>query len=324
MLRFAPIWLAFAILVPVRGDPPQAVAVPDAAAAPVPAAPQNPPVRSILEMQVELHRRGFSCGSIDGAWGTQTEQALRAFQRGAGIADSGVLDGPTQEILRLTAPALKEYTLTGVDLGGLRPVPDTWLGKSQAGSLGYATAIELAGERFHAHPNLLRQLNPTVDWGHVLPGTKIEVPAVESVVVTGTPDRIVITLGSRELEVVDAVSRVIAHFPVSIAKMAEKRPAGDLHVVVVIPDPNYTFDPALFPESPEGKAGQSLTIPPGPNNPVGLAWIGLDLPGYGIHGTPEPENIGRTESHGCFRLANWDAVLLMGLVRTGMTVSVEQ
>ena len=99
---------------------------------------------------------------------------------------------------------------------------------------------------------------------------------------------------------------------------------GELHVVVVIPNPDYTFDPELFPESAEGRAlGRKLVVPPGPNNPVGLAWIGLDRPGYGIHGTPEPENVGRTESHGCFRLANWDAVTLLDLAYVGMLVRVE-
>jgi lipoprotein-anchoring transpeptidase ErfK/SrfK len=106
--------------------------------------------------------------------------------------------------------------------------------------------------------------------------------------------------------------------------MAEKRPLGDLQITVVVPNPNYTFDPDLFPESAEGRAlGRKLVIPPGPNNPVGLAWIGLDRPGYGIHGSPDPENIGRTESHGCFRLANWDVLTLVGLVDVGMPVVVD-
>jgi lipoprotein-anchoring transpeptidase ErfK/SrfK len=93
---------------------------------------------------------------------------------------------------------------------------------------------------------------------------------------------------------------------------------------VVVHDPNYTFDPAVFPESEEARnLGRKLIIPPGPNNPVGVAWIGLDRPGYGIHGTPNPEQVGRTESHGCFRLANWDARALLGLVRVGLPVVVE-
>ncbi len=110
----------------------------------------------------------------------------------------------------------------------------------------------------------------------------------------------------------------------SIASRVEKRPVGELRVTVVARDPDYTFNPEVFPESEEARSlGRKLILPPGPNNPVGLAWIGLDLPGYGIHGTPKPEQVGRTESHGCFRLANWDALTLLDLVWTGLPVVVE-
>lgn len=286
--------------------------------------PAPPPVRTDLELQVELHRRGFSCGAIDGVAGPQTVAALRAFQRSAGIPDTGVLNAATRDALRLTAPALGDYVFTAIGLGSLHPVPATWLGKSEAATLGYGSALEMAAERCRASPRLLQRLNPTVDWDAILPGTRIVVPAVGPVRVEGTAAAIVITLHSRQLEVTDPDSRVIAHFPVSIARMVEKRPLGELHVVVVIPNPDYTFDPVLFPESAEGrKLGRKLIIPPGPNNPVGLAWIGLDRPGYGIHGTPEPENVGRTESHGCFRLANWDVLTLVPLVHVGMPVFVE-
>jgi lipoprotein-anchoring transpeptidase ErfK/SrfK len=296
--------------------------------APEAATEQAPPaqvahVNSMLELQVELHRRGFSCGSIDGVAGLQTTAALKAFQQGAEIEETGILDAPTRDLLVLSAPALETYTFTAIELASVRPEPKTLLEKSQLATLGYATSLELAAEKFHAHPNLIRNLNPGTDWAAVLPGKKIVVPAVDSVVVTGTPSQIIITLNTHELEVFDAHGRVVAHFPVSIARMVEKRPVGSLHVTVIIPSPDYTFDPDLFPESEEGKTlGRKLVLPPGPNNPVGLAWIGLDKPGYGIHGTPEPEKVGRTESHGCFRLANWDVLTLEGLVLVGMQVSV--
>jgi lipoprotein-anchoring transpeptidase ErfK/SrfK len=280
-------------------------------------------IDSTLDLQVELHRRGFSCGSIDGVAGAQTLAAMNAFQRSAGIAETNELDAATRELLRPSAPSLGSYAFTAVDLAGLHPVPGTWLEKSQVASLGYSSAIELAAERFHSHPNLIRKLNPDVNWDAVLPGTRIVVPAADQVVVSGTAAQIMISMNTHVLEVLDAQGRVIAHFPVSIARMVEKRPVGDLRVTVVIPNPDYTFDPNLFPESEEGKVlGRKLVLPPGPRNPVGVAWIGLDRPGYGIHGTPDPENVGRTESHGCFRLANWDVLTLAGLVRVGMPVNV--
>ena len=133
-----------------------------------------------------------------------------------------------------------------------------------------------------------------------------------------------LSLANRTLEAFDENTNLLAHFPCSIAQRVEKRPAGELRVAVIAPNPNYTFDPDVFPESPEARQLKTkLVLPPGPNNPVGVAWIGLDKPGYGIHGTPSPEQVGRTESHGCFRLANWNADYLLKLVSVGMPVYVE-
>lgn len=296
----------------------------DPAAFAAPALAEPRAVESPLELQVELHRRGFSCGSIDGVPGAQTEAALRAFQRGAGLRDSGVLDQPTRAVLRIGVPALERHVVSLEDLADLEPMPTTWLGKAERAHLGHATILERIAERYRANPRLLQRLNPEIDWEAVVAGTIVTVPAVEQALVLRPAAQVVIRLEARELEVVDADGRVVAHFPVSIARKAEKRPVGDLRIMVVVRDPNYTFDPELFSESPEAKEiGRKLLIPPGPNNPVGRAWIGLDLPGYGIHGTPDPEKVGRTESLGCFRLANWDALTLLDLVRVGMTVAVE-
>ena len=135
---------------------------------------------------------------------------------------------------------------------------------------------------------------------------------------------VVISLAEKKLEAFDAGTNLLAHFPCSIAQRVEKRPVGELHVAVIAPNPNYTFDPDVFPESAEARElKMKLVLPPGPNNPVGVAWIGLDKPGYGLHGTPNPELVGRTESHGCFRLANWNAEHLLKLVWIGMPVYVE-
>jgi lipoprotein-anchoring transpeptidase ErfK/SrfK len=301
-------------------------AVPSAASA-AHATPAAPAVElgAQAELQLELHRRGFSCGPIDGVRGPQTAAALRAFQRYAGLPDTGDADAVTREKLHLSAPALTHHVFTEEEISALRPVPTSWLERSQQPVLNYATALELAAERYHAHPNLVRRLNPGItDWEAVSVGTSVVVPAVDRVLVGGRAAQLIIRLEARELEVFDEAGRVIAHFPVSIARKAEKRPQGELRITSTVRDPNYTFDPEVFAESAEARElGRKLIIAPGPNNPVGRAWIGLDLPGYGIHGTPDPEKVGRTESHGCFRLANWDAVTLLEMVRIGMTVSVE-
>lgn len=133
-----------------------------------------------------------------------------------------------------------------------------------------------------------------------------------------------ISLSAKTLQAFGESSNLLAHFPCSIAAKMEKRPVGELYVTAIAPNPNYTFNPEVFPESPEAQAiGRKLILQPGPNNPVGVAWISLNLPSYGIHGTPIPEQVGRTESHGCFRLANWNAEYLIKLVRTGTPVVVE-
>ena len=282
------------------------------------------PVETWVEAQIELARRGFSGGSIDGVRGPQSAAALRAFQRSAGLTENGELDRLMRENLLLTAPAFTQHTFSAEELAKLHPLAETGLGKSEQTALYYSTALELAAERYHASPNYLRRLNPGVDWDNLLPGAVIMVPAVERATLTGRAARLHVRLAAHELEATDDSGRVIAHFPVSIARDVEKRPVGELHVTVVIPDPNYTFDPEVFPESAEAKElGRKLILPPGPNNPVGLAWIGLDRPGYGIHGTPDPEKVGRTESHGCFRLANWDARTLLDFAWVGLPVIVE-
>jgi lipoprotein-anchoring transpeptidase ErfK/SrfK len=282
------------------------------------------PVEGTLELQVELHRRGFSCGSIDGVAGGQTAAALRAFQRSRGLPESGAPDRATLEQLPLSAPALLEF-VPDEEERTVRPLPETWLGKSREPALVQSSVLEAVAERFRAHPRLLQRLNPGVEWEALPEGAAVTVPAVEYVALPRHAAAIHIKLAARELELVDDVGRVLAHFPVSIARKVEKRPQGELRVRTAAREPNYTFDPEHFPDAPEAKdPGRKLVLPPGPNNPVGRVWIGLDRPGYGIHGTPEPEKVGRTESLGCFRLANWDALALIDVVRVGMVVWVDE
>jgi len=281
-------------------------------------------VNSWLEAQIALAREGISSGSIDGVPGAQSVAALQAWQEREALPTTGALDETTRENLLLISPPLVWYILTKEDMDRLQPLSPTWLGKSEQTVLDYETALELVAERAHAAPALIKRLNPKVDWKQAHAGTVLIVPSVELNAPLGKPALVHISLSKHILEVRDADGRLVVHFPVSIAHMAEKRPEGELHVTVVIPDPNYTFDPELFPEAPESRSpGRKLVIPPGPNNPVGVAWIGLDRTGYGIHGTPLPELIGRTESHGCFRLANWDAQTMLDLAWVGLRVVVD-
>ena len=281
------------------------------------------PVRDTMELQIALARQAISPGSVDGVMGSQTRLALLAFQRREGLPPTGALDATTRERLLLSHAPLTSYTVASNDLTRLKPLSKTWLGKSLQSGLEYETILELVAEKGRASPNLIRRLNPGVDWTNVITGTSVSLPDI-----TNAPASragfVVISLGEKRLQTFDANTNLLAHFPCSIAARVEKRPAGELRVTAIAPNPDYTFNPEVFPESAEARQIKTkLMLPPGPNNPVGTAWISLDLPGYGMHGTPSPEQVGRTESHGCFRLANWNAEFLLKLVWVGMPVYVE-
>jgi lipoprotein-anchoring transpeptidase ErfK/SrfK len=280
--------------------------------------------RSIYEAQIALGRRGFSSGSLDGAMGSQTRAALRAFQEREQLAITGDLDAATKARLLLSEPPEKTRVINTNDLARLLPVGTTWFAKSQQPRLDYENVLELLAEESHAHPNLVRMLNPSVEWTNINPGIAVVLPNVQSPVIRGKAAFVRVRLSEKNIRAWDSSSNLLAHFPCSIARSVEKRPVGQLMVEKVAVNPNYRFDPEVFPESAEGRSlKRKLLIPPGPNNPVGTAWIGLNRPGYGIHGTPRPEDVGRTESHGCFRLANWNAEYLAQLVRVGTPVVVE-
>ena len=282
------------------------------------------PPRDVFEVQVALVRNAFSSGSLDGVMGSQTRAALRAFQRRAALSETGALDEETKSRLSLASPPTMTYTITTNDVARLQPLSKTWLGKSQQTALDYETILELVAEKGRASPNLIRRLNPTLDWTNVVAETAVKIPDVQYPPPAAKAGFAIIGLSGKTLDVFDAETNLLAHFPCSIAARVEKRPVGELHVSAIAPNPDYTFNPEVFPESLEAQQIKTkLILPPGPNNPVGTAWISLDKPGYGMHGTPSPEQVGRTESHGCFRLANWNAEYLLKLVWIGMPVRVE-
>lgn len=282
------------------------------------------PPKDTLEVQVALARRAISSGSIDGVSGSQTRAALTIFQRARGLTPSGELDTPTRAALMLNESPFETYIVTANDLARLQPISATWLGKSQQSALDFETVLELVAEHCHASPTLMRKLNPSVNWSNIVAGTEIKIPSADYPPPRTKAAFVQISLSERRLQAFDESTNLLASFPCSIAAKVEKRPEGELKVVAVAPNPDYTFNPEVFPESEEARQLKTkLILPPGPNNPVGTAWISLDKPGYGMHGTPNPEQVGRTESHGCFRLANWNADYLIKLVWVGMPVHVE-
>lgn len=308
---------------PARISPLELVARTNSPAPPVPARP--PFDERVLRSQVALARHRISPGPFDGLLGSQTRAALRTFQQQQGLPATGGLDDATLTKLEPVEPLYTNYVATSEDLASLQPLGKTWLEKSRQTNLAYETELELIAEKSRSNPKLLRWLNPQVDWDQISAGASVQIVNSEYPQPESRAAFIRIFLNDRKLQAFDVNSNLLAHFPCSIAARVDKRPLGEeLHVVAVAPNPNYTFDPAVFPESAEAQElGRKLILRPGPNNPVGTVWLSLDKPGYGIHGTPRPEDVGRTESHGCFRLANWNAEYLLKLVTVGTPVFVD-
>lgn len=283
-----------------------------------PAGASNP-LHEAVVVQAALDRAGFSPGIIDGKLGPKTAQAIEAFQIYRGLPPTGRLDAATRQALEIDSRSpLITYRITDADVRMVAPPPKKWQDKARAPRLGYESLADLVAERGHCTQGLLARLNPKLDLRRLRAGDEVLIPSTWSPDRAPQAARLDIHLTAKVIEVVDKSGRVVALFHCSIAKDKEKRPSGSARVTSVSRNPEYLFDPKMWPEV-KG-VDRKLRIPPGPRNPVGLCWIGLSLPGYGIHGTPNPELIGKTGSHGCFRLTNWDALRLARMVRVGTPI----
>ena len=277
-----------------------------------------------LALQIALDRRGFSCNTIDGQWGRMSQVALATY-----CAVNGYAVPPSPELARdILFPRernlFRTETVTQREHDALVRIPTTPEGKSKLKAMGYETIMEMYAERGHLTEGALRRLNPNVAWPNPPVGTLVRIPDF----VYGLAARpakasvLRVTLSRFEITAFDEKGRLVALFPCSIAAdKAKLPPEGELQVTTLIPNPDYTYTPDRV-----SRGGRIVRrkFPPGPNNPVGTSWMGLTLPGYGIHGTPKPERIGCAESHGCFRLANWNAVRLRKMCETGTSVVVEK
>ena len=308
-----------------------------------PIPPVSPtPLRPALATQVMLDRAGFSPGPIDGRLGKNTGRALAAYEKRHGSRP------PTSE------SPLTSYTITAEDMQGpfVPAIPEDMVAKSKLPSLAYTSIVEALAERFHCTPALLRELNPGVKFEA---GTTIQVPNVEPLVLpaasappnatpgtagttgnanpTGTTGRgsameeiyrsrpevtVTVRKSTSDLTVTDASRGVVMYAPVTTGSENDPLPIGEWKVTGMQFNPKFHYNPDLFWDADPSHS--KAILPPGPNNPVGVVWIDLSKPHYGIHGTPEPAAIGRSESHGCIRLTNWDATKLAGLVKPGTKV----
>ena len=271
-----------------------------------------------LQTQVMLDRAGYSPGEIDGRRGSSTERALEAFQKSGGNPAS------------LPGDALTKYRVTDQDAAGpfTPSIPEDMVEKSKLSSLGYMNVIEMLGERFHASPNLLKALNPEAKFAA---GEEIQVPNIAASVAPVGPPRgsqadpsnpatttVTVRKSTSDLTVTDGAGHVLMYAPVTTGSEHDPLPIGDWKVTGVQKDPKFHYNPDLFWDAEPG--GSKAALPAGPNNPVGVVWVDISRPHYGLHGTPEPQTVGKTASHGCVRLTNWDAQKLASLVRPGTKV----
>jgi lipoprotein-anchoring transpeptidase ErfK/SrfK len=272
--------------------------------------------RDVLLAQVFLDRQAHSPGVIDGYPGGNTTRAVKAFQKSNGMKEDGMIDDALLRNMSGDAsnPVLSSYTITSEDVSGpFKEVPATMAGMADRDALGYTSAEEMLAEKFHMSPGLLKALNPDTAFDQA--DTEIFVVARQSDSSLDAVQRIDVDKANAEVRAYGDGNKLLATFPATVGSSDFPSPSGTMKVRAIAAKPNYTFQP----KDQKWGGDKALTLPPGPNNPVGSTWIDLGKDGYGIHGTPEPSNIGKTASHGCVRLTNWDAAALAKAVIPGTT-----
>ena len=276
--------------------------------------------QEVLMLQIFLDRHNFSCGVIDGVWGGGSREAMRAWQIAHGRRPTQWVDVPLYADIATMPEPIAAYTITEADAALVSgPLPPTWAERARMSLMGYESLGACLAERFHTSERTLRRLNPGIaNWpGDLAAGVTLNVPNVRMAALE-RPASLVIALEECVLAGYDREGTMVLRFPCSVARRKAKLPeAGEVTVRNMAPAPNYTYDPVSYGQDPSvGK----MVVPAGPRNPVGSRWIGLSLPGYGIHGSPRPNTVGRPESMGCFRLTNWNVEKLFELIRVGTPV----
>jgi lipoprotein-anchoring transpeptidase ErfK/SrfK len=300
--------------------------------APAAAVQPTPDQDTVTRLQIYLDEHSFGPGKIDGNWGEFIGKALARFQTAHDQPASGRIDPDLEQELAKITPVYTTYTLTDGDLHWVGKVPSTPAGMAKLKKIVYPSALDYVAERYHADPEFIRKLNPSLNLNNLKKGSTIKVPNVQPFQIetiqpvadlAAKPEfaqRIIrVDTKGHMLDLVDS-NRVIASFPITPGSKSLPAPIGTWKIVKVTTMPIFRWDEAMLMHG--RRSSNSYTVPPGPRNPVGIIWIGLNKRGIGIHGTDSPDTIGRSASHGCIRLANWDAARVINQVTVGMTVEI--
>ncbi len=288
------------------------------------AAPVGPKSKgaNVLRARILLDRAHFAAGELSASYDGNLRQAIRGFQKLSQLPVTGVVDAATWAVLGGDqAPLLSAYTISAQDAAGpYAPVPAGMAAKAKLPALAYANVVEALAEKFHSSPALLKRLNPGKALGRA--GVTVMVPNVAITGALPKASTILVDQSDGTLTLLDSTGMPFAQFPASTGSAHDPLPFGQWKVRGVARNPVYQYNPKLFWDARPGEA--KARIAAGPNNPVGAAWIELSKAHYGIHGTPEPANIAKTQSHGCIRLTNWDVLAVAKAVARGAVVLLQE
>lgn len=272
----------------------------------------------IAAYQILLDRAGASPGVIDGRSGSNVDKAAAAYAEITGRylnpSDEAAINA---ELATTGGAAFTHYTITNEDVGRqyIASIPSDYAHKAQLPAMAYTSVAEMLAEKFHIDETYLKEINPGVNFNQ--PGSIIQIPKLGKPIRTKVA-RIIADKARKQVRGYDEFGKLVVAYPSTIGSSATPSPSGIVQVQRIAMNPNYTYNPKI--NFKQGNNDKVLVIPPGPNGPVGTVWIALSKPTYGIHGTPDPSKIGKTASHGCVRLTNWDAEELAKLVKPGVTV----
>ena len=286
------------------------------AGGPPPSAAKPSPL--LIKTEVLLDRARFSPGVIDGRPGENLTNALKAYRAAHNLGAGDGIDAAVLTDLAADKGAITQaYIVTESDEAGpfIGKVPAGFLEQSKLKALGYTDPVQALAAKFHMSEPLLKALNPGADFTKVGGSLVVVQPGTAPLPKVA---RVEVDKAANQVRALDGAGKILAAFPATVGSTERPAPSGQWAVRAVAPHPDYTYDPKklTFGDRSQGV----LTLPPGPNNPVGSTWIALTKETYGIHGTPDPAKVGKTASHGCVRLTNWDAETLGKAVSKGTPV----